>query len=299
EFDGEKSKELVTAPPNDLNFAKTNSEFIKKMGPNWMQKVPDLMFKVDMADCCGNTTNQVGFLEVEDKGKGSLPIPEVTISDGGTGNEQTVTVPNDEALNYDQKIVVNDPKTGQKNEFDAGQYEGTKNSKKENVFDLINSQVGVKNSNGETKPIGLDLTDKDKRLYEDVRLNISAQAYDNVDKFRKHKGLSATSFQIHELDKNGLNPTGKRELLESETGEKTEEIKKGVGKDANGVYANFDPSIKVYHIFRNPGWYMVEYKATDVPKKDGTSNTVNMKFRVQVLDQKQKVQTIDSNKSRQ
>ncbi|MFZ2960878.1 MAG: hypothetical protein WA705_28705 [Candidatus Ozemobacteraceae bacterium] len=283
--------------PAGLNLAGQNSQFIKAKGEHWMQEVPDLMFKVDMSDCCGNTTNQVGFLKVFDNGTGTKPIPEVTISDARNQTQHDVFVPNDESLESGQALNVKD-NNGQAASYDqGGKYDGD--------YDLTNKEISV-SQNGSSiaqSPIAqsLVLADKDKAIYEDVRMNIAANAYDNIDRFMKHRGISKVSFKIEEVDANGA-PTGKFESLENDKNDATatwDEASHAIVKDAKGDYANFDPALKFYHIFRNPGLYKVSYAASDVPQPGQAAQTQIMAFKVKVLNQSSDVRTIDTDQKRQ
>lgn len=276
--------------PLELQVAGTNSNFIEKHGDDWMQKVPDLMFKVDAADCCGNTTNQVGFLKVNDNGEGSKPNCECEISDSN-GNDHVVGVPPEDALEYGDKLIIKDPKTGETSEYGQGAYLGDN--------DLTTKEISInKQGEGITPPIGSDLVTGDKLLYEDTRFNISAHAWDNIDNFYKHRGISYYKMQIQELDASG-NPTGKFELLEDENGNKAEKIEKSIFESPyNGSLVQFKPDLKFYHIFRNPGLYRVEYTVRDVPF-DSQPNEQNLFFRVKVLDLKSDARTIEDMNKRQ
>ncbi|RCK80993.1 MAG: hypothetical protein OZSIB_2370 [Candidatus Ozemobacter sibiricus] len=276
--------------PLELQVAGTNSNFINKYGHEWMQKVPDLMFKVDMADCCGNTTNQVGFLKVNDSGEGSKPNCECTLSDAN-GNDHVVGVPADDQLDYGDKLIVKDPRTGEVSEYAQA------SSLQDN--DLTTKEISInKSGEGLQPPIGSSLLSGDKVIYEDTRLNIAAHAWDNIDNFHKHRGISYYKMQIQELDANG-NPTGKYELLEDENGNKDEKIERSIfDPPYNGRLSQFKPDLKFYHIFRNPGLYRVEYTVRDVPF-DSQPNEQRLFFRVKVLDLKSDNRTIEDHQRRQ
>lgn len=272
---------------------KNAAEAHKRYGEGWMQKVPDLFYKVDAADCCGNNTNQIGFIKVFDDGVGSKPLTEVTISDSRNQNDHTVFVPNDESLESGQKIEIKNP-DGSSQAFDGGKYDGD--------YDMTKKDISVKDSGSGTDvaPIAksLQLADKDKTIYEDVRLNISANAYDNIDRFMKYQGISKVTFKIAELDQNG-NPTGKYEDLENDKNDssmKWDESTKSLVKENDGT-DNWTPAMKFYHIFRNPGNYKVEYTAADMPI-GGKANTQYMAFKVVVRNQTQDVRTIDTDQNR-
>ena len=290
--------------PLELQVAGTNSNFIKKYGDDWMQKIPDLMFKVDMADCCGNTTNQVGFLKTEDGGDGTKPNAEVEISDSN-GNDHIVGVPPQESTTAGDRLVVKDPKGDQSGEYAAGEYNGD-NDLTEKEFtidksgrDQIDKEFSTDASDKAVgPPIGSDLSTGVKTIPEDTRLKIDARAWDNIDNFYKHRGISSYMMQIQELTKDGA-PTGKYELLENESGAKAEKIANSVyDPPANGRLSQFNPDLKFYHIFRNPGLYRVEYTVEDVPF-EGPPNKQNLFFRVRVDDTKNENRTIEDHQNRQ
>ncbi|MBF0502839.1 MAG: hypothetical protein HQM09_22080 [Candidatus Riflebacteria bacterium] len=279
--------------PTALSLANTNSQFIKSQGGDWMQKVPDLVFKVDMADCCGNTTNQVGFLQVWDDGNGSKPMPSVSMSDSRSQSEHEVFVPNDESLESGSTLTVKN-KDGSGEVVDqGGKYNGD--------YDLTKKDISLteNGANMTQHPIGSSLTmsDKDKAIYEDVRINISANAYDNIDRFMKNHGISSVSFKIEEISDDGKDtPTGKFESLENDnSGATWDDASHSLVKSGG---TDFDPQLKFYHIFRNPGLYKVSYAAADVALAGKDPHTQLMAFRVKVLNQKQDVRTIDTDHER-
>ncbi|HNW35971.1 MAG TPA: hypothetical protein PKM25_13620, partial [Candidatus Ozemobacteraceae bacterium] len=255
--------------PDELQVAGTNSNFIKKYGDTWMQKVPDLMFKVDMADCCGNTTNQVGFLKVNDAGEGAKPVTEVEISDSRSGNDMKVGVPASDEIANDREIAIQD--SGSKTQVPGGEYaENDMASKKWSVVD--------KSGNPVEDPLNKQLTLDDKVIFEDTRLNVTAQAYDNIDRAYPGRGIAYQRLQIRELDKNG-NPTDKLEPLEDSTGNKSDKIERVVPRERFERSDKTEPVLKFYHIFRNPGTYRVEYLAEDFE-----ANKQAMTFNVTVKD---------------
>jgi len=263
--------------PEELQVAGTNSNFIKKYGDTWMQKVPDLMFKVDMADCCGNTTNQVGFLKVNDGGEGAKPVTEVEISDSRSGNDMKVGVPPSDEIPSDREIAIQD--SGSKVQVPGGEYADNDMASKQ-------WQVVDKNGNPVDDPLNKQLKLDDKVIFEDTRLNVTAQAYDNIDRFYPGRGIAYQRLQIRELDANG-NPTDKFEPLEDSTGNKSDKIERVVPRERFERSDKTEPVIKFYHIFRNPGKYRVEYLAEDFE-----SNKQQMSFNVTVKDMSFQERTI-------
>lgn len=255
--------------PDELQVAGSNSNFIKKYGDTWMQKVPDLMFKVDMADCCGNTTNQVGFLKVNDAGEGAMPVTEVELSDSRSGNDMKVGVPPSDEIANDREIAIQD--SGSKVQIPGGEFaENNMAGKKWSIVD--------RNGNPVDDPLNKQLSLDDKVIFEDTRLNVTAQAYDNIDRAYPGRGISYQRLQIRELDKSG-NPTDKFEPLEDATGNKSDKIERIVPRERFERSDKTEPVLKFYHIFRNPGQYRVEYLAEDFE-----ANKQLMTFNVTVKD---------------
>ncbi|HOT29658.1 MAG TPA: hypothetical protein PLU72_15895 [Candidatus Ozemobacteraceae bacterium] len=255
--------------PDELQVAGTNSNFIKKYGDTWMQKVPDLMFKVDMADCCGNTTNQVGFLKVNDSGEGALPVTEVEISDSRSGNDIKVGVPPSDELASDREIAIQD--SGSKVQVPGGEFS-------DNDMATKKWMVVDKSGNPVDDPLNAQMKLDDKVIFEDTRLNLTAQAYDNIDRAYPGRGIAYQRIQIRELDKNG-NPTDKFEPLEDASGNKSDKIERIVPRERFVRNDKTEPVLKFYHIFRNPGQYRVEYLAEDFE-----ANKQNLSFNVTVKD---------------
>lgn len=266
----------------------------QKYGKEWMQAVPDLMYKVDMADCCGNTTNQIGFIKTQSNGEEThLPVPEVSIT--GTNGEHKVFVPTDESLTNEQGLVIN----GNSSEMvKTGEY----NTSEINLTDN-NISVAELDKNGSlvkiNDPIGKDLLGqvKDTAIFEDERLLIAATAYGAVDRPMKHKGITSARIQIQQMDSEGKKVIdGKFEDLEMDKSDANlnwDESNRMLSKVPSGKPEDFDPTIKFYHIFRNPGWYQVNYTATD-----NTPLSRTLKFRVNVLDAKVQIKTLDTNQDR-
>lgn len=278
--------------PYELRLANENSTFINKYGHEWMQKVPDLMFKVDMADCCGNTTNQIGFIKVVDSDEGSKPKPEVEISDAN-GNTHIVSVPTQEEMEYGDKLVVKDIKTGEVKEYGQTAANGIYNGDN----DLTNKEISIKKSDGRVQdPIGSSLTIGDKMIYEDTRLTIKLNAWDNIDSFYKYKGISSYTFRIQQLDDNG-NPTGKYELLDDESGNKVEYIHKSIFSMQTNDRNSFNPELRLHHIFRNPGLYQAEYIVEDYPYNN-PPNQQKLYFKIKVLNLKTDSRTIEDTQQR-
>ncbi len=292
--------------PGELAVAGQSSSFIKKYGDNWMQQVPDCMFKVDMADCCGNTTNQVGFLKVLDSGEGTKPTCECTISDSGT--DTTVGVPPSEAIENGGKVVILDPKTGEKTECAGGEYTTCDVADKVVTIQkgdaVLAGPIGGELLSGKNTvtqgPDGMVLQMADKVINEDSRLAIHAVAKDNIDAFEKNRGISAYKLQIQKLTAEGQ-PTGEYELLEDETGNKETKIERSAfDSKYNGKVEEFNPDLKFYHIFRAPGLYRVEYTVRDVPTTSlGDENEQKLWFRVLVRDVKTDTRTIKDDVKRQ
>jgi|GEM_PF-979831 len=295
--------------PEELQVTTQNSNFIKKYGDTWMQQCPDCMFKVDMADCCGNTTNQVGFLKVLDGGQGNKPGLDVSISDSRTGNEQKVSVPNSqEGLEYGQngsdkndQLIVKDGNGQQV--VNAGEVYNGDN-------DLTAKEISLQkwDQNAVSKPIGDELKNPDpiknpdKVIYEDTRLEIKANAVGTTDRAYPHAGIGKMSFKIQQLDAAGA-PTGKYELLEDDSGTKNDEIKKNVfDSTTNGKISEFKPNIRFFHIFRNPGLYRVEFEAANMPNEGDkflAEATQKLMFTVKVLDLKSDTRVIEDKKEGQ
>jgi len=243
------------------------------------------ILEVVVADCCGamttvnpSTENTREGVEIKDEDSASTmrtaPIPEMTISNGST--EQQALVPAMYELGYNEKLVVDGKQYG------PGEYkEGFDMTK--HTFEL--EKDGVKT------PISFFDPSKPNNMVvrEDERIEIKTGGYDNIDGLTTFRGIGKSELSI-------TGPDGAPETLEyvDENGQKQTGPKIQREMDQANPY-QFDPSIKLFHIFRNPGRYTVNYKVTEAHGPQ----SADLVFFIDVINVKTQNQAIEDHNKRQ
>jgi hypothetical protein len=268
------------------------------------------VMQVVVADCCGvmttvnpSTENTREGMVISDTDSATTlrtkPVPEVTIGNGQ--NEQTVGVPNYFDLNAADQLTVTNKGTANPNvipgNYKAGEYKGD--------FDLTAADFKLESS---PEPLAFfdPIKTPDMVIHEDERVEIKTGGYDNVDGMTNFKGLGKTQLKI-------LNDKNEAEILEytDETGAKktTDAANPWIQRVMTQADPfKFDPAIRVFHVFRNPGVYKATYQVTESlyrVNKDGAveanpdAKSSELTFNITVLDVKSKNRTIENQEKRQ
>jgi hypothetical protein len=260
--------------------------------------------QVVSADCCGTMTvskpeNTRDGMEISDEDSDTNfrtnPVPEMTLSNGQS--ESQVSVPSTYDLEDGAQLVVkeNGSEIGR---FSAGQY-------KED-FDLTKREFFVSKSGSALEPISFFDPTKpsDMVINEDERIEIKTGGYDNIDGMTTFRGLGKVELSIYDAN-------GQAESLEyvDEAGNKRPPAAV-VAKEMDPADPfKFTPEIRLFHVFRNPGVYKVEYTVYENKFKLNNNDVVvdsgvapkssKLTYNINVLDIKTKNRSLEDHNNRQ
>jgi hypothetical protein len=253
---------------------------------------------VSQSNCCGNSVSVDAIptsdgITIRDDQSGSLPVPEVTLADSRSNVENSLVIPVNDTLGRDERLVVTDKRTGQKTEYSAFEYDKD--------FDMKNNDYAIKRSDGNLEEVKIpdnpnDPQEKDRVIFEDVRMQITLGGYDNIDGMTPFRGVGKTRFAVYELDKNGNRV--KPENLEFVDDDGISQKKDFIERVNAGDPFKWTPVFRFYHIFRNPGKYEAEYEVWE-HSSDAAKKSRKMVFNINVLDAKFQTRTMDSDIQRQ
>lgn len=250
------------------------------------------VLEVQSADCCGVMTvskpeNTREGVNIEDKDSDTTlrtsPVPEMTLSNGD--QEQQVIVPAFNELNYGEKLAVSNKDGSEKKVYGPGEY-------KED-FDMITKTFSKVDKNDNETPISFfEGNPKDMIVREDERIQIKTGGYDNIDGLTSFRGIGKTELKIEGAE-------GVMETLEyvDENGKpqtNTTITKEPASKEKSDLF-KFNPSIELFHVFRNPGTYKVTYTLTEAVGNQSSKLVYNIK----VVDVKQQNRSLEDRLNRQ